>query len=61
MLLYLASELRLFKQSAVIGRNFKVKAYKKDGKEKLNTYIFSIHFIKGILLICKCYISDVLT
>lgn len=45
MLLYLASELRLFKQSAVIGRNFKVKAYKKDGKEKLNTCNIFLAFI----------------
>lgn len=38
MLLYLASELRLFKQSAVIGSNFKVKAYKKEGEAKLIIY-----------------------
>lgn len=52
MLLYLASELRLFKQSAVIGRNFKVKAYKKDGKEKLNTCNIFLAFIllKGFSL-----------
>lgn len=38
MLLYLASELRLFKQSAVIGSNFKVNAYKKEGEAKLIIY-----------------------
>lgn len=48
MLLYLASELRLFKQSAVIGSNFKVKAYKKEGGQNL---LFIIHFDNGLLLI----------
>lgn len=48
MLLYLASELRLFKQSAVIGSNFKVKAYKKRGRGK--TYYLSFILIMDFSL-----------
>lgn len=50
MLLYLASELRLFKQSAVIGCNFKVKAYKKDGEEKFNNIFLAFILLKGFSL-----------